>query len=104
MSAVSVLKGSHWRFVAYSLSSIGRFEPRRRMEEDRWVVCHSPLILLQFDSHVNVEYGASSELPVYLYKYFYKGPDFTGFKIDKSTPAQAPGRPSLQPTPGVNSG
>jgi hypothetical protein len=67
------------------------------MEEDHWVVCHSPLILLQFNSHVNVEYGASLELPVYFYKYFYKGPDFTGFKIDKSTLLRMLSEPVLRP-------
>jgi hypothetical protein len=42
------------------------------------------MMVYLFDGHVNIEYGASSELPVYLYKYFYKGPDFTGWKVDSN--------------------
>jgi hypothetical protein len=45
------------------------------------VVLHCPFILLLWDAHANTEYGASWSLPVYLFKYFYKGPDTTGFKI-----------------------
>ncbi|KZW00082.1 hypothetical protein EXIGLDRAFT_564251, partial [Exidia glandulosa HHB12029] len=50
--------------------------------EDRWVVLYNPHLLLAWDGHVNTEYGASSLLPVYLYKYFFKGPDQTKFGID----------------------
>jgi hypothetical protein len=59
----------------------GAFEPARYTEQDRWIVQHCPILLLLWDAHANTEYGASWSLPVYLFKYFYKGPDSTGFKI-----------------------
>jgi hypothetical protein len=59
----------------------GTFEPARLTEEDRWVVLHCPIILVAWGAHANTEYGGSWSLPVYLFKYFYKGPDSTGFKV-----------------------
>jgi hypothetical protein len=63
------------------IRATGTFEPRRRKEEDRWVVPHMPVVLLAWDGHANTEFGGSWALPVYLYKYFYKGFDTTRFRL-----------------------
>jgi hypothetical protein len=67
----------------------GTFEPARLTEQDRWVVLHCPIILVAWSAHANTEYGGSWSLPVYLFKYFYKGPDSTGFKVAPSDLASA---------------
>jgi hypothetical protein len=51
------------------------------------IVQHAPVLLLLWDGHVNTEWGASWSLPVYLYKYFYKGTDRTRFRIAPATEA-----------------
>jgi PIF1-like helicase len=47
---------------------------RRRAEKDLRVVPHNRKILLDWKAHINVEYAASAESVLYLYKYLYKGP------------------------------
>lgn len=54
---------------------------QRLREEDRHVVPHVRDLLLFWGGHINVEYCASSLMPVYLYKYLFKGPDSTRYNI-----------------------
>ena len=49
---------------------------RRRSECDRNVVPYNPLMIDEFDCHINIELASSVILIMYLYKYLYKGNDF----------------------------
>lgn len=56
-------------------------EYKRLTEDDRYVVPHVRDLLLFWHGHINVEYCASSLMPVYLYKYLFKGPDAARYQL-----------------------
>lgn len=56
-------------------------EYRRVIAPDQYVVPHMRDMLLFWNGHVCVEYSASSLLPVYLYKYLFKGPDEARYRV-----------------------
>lgn len=56
--------------------------------DNRWVVPHSPELLLRFDCHLNVERIFAEEAVKYLYKYIYKGPDRAELVIDCDQPIE----------------
>ena len=53
------------------------------MEQDKRVVSHNPEMLLNWDAHLNVEYSATVERLLYLFKYLYKGVKAVRLKISK---------------------
>ena len=59
----------------------GRVHLRRRKEEDRWVVPHIPSLLLYLGCHIHVDVCSSVTAFMYLYKYLFKGPDKTQFRL-----------------------
>jgi hypothetical protein len=64
-----------------SLDRDGRVLYRRRKEEDRMVVAYMPFLTELMDCHVNVEVTFTVGIIMYLYKYFFKGPDTTRYTI-----------------------
>lgn len=56
-------------------------EYRRITDNDAMIVPHTRGLLLMWDGHINVEYCASSLMPVYLYKYLFKGPDQAEYRV-----------------------
>ena len=55
----------------------------RRTETDTLIVPHIPLLLLEMQCHVNVEYTLFSGCIAYLYKYFVKGGSSSAMRLDK---------------------
>ena len=45
----------------------------KRHEGDEYIVPYNPWFLMEFESHINVEFAASSHCITYLYKYLFKG-------------------------------
>jgi hypothetical protein len=65
-----------------TVDEFGRPLYRRRHTEDSMVVPYCPLILTQWQGHVNFEVAFTVNSFLYLYKYVYKGPDMTQFRIN----------------------
>ena len=65
------------------LDDAGYPQYRRRNDRDRNVVPYNSQMLLDFDAHINVELAVSVTLIMYLYKYIYKGYDYTKATISK---------------------
>lgn len=57
---------------------------RRRSEQDRYVVPYNTELLRIFKCHFIVELSQNVKLIMYLYKYLYKGADYTKGKIQKN--------------------
>ncbi|TFY79296.1 hypothetical protein EWM64_g4717 [Hericium alpestre] len=60
--------------------STGRVVYKRLKEADRWVVPHNVAFLRRHNCHINFEIAGTTSLFQYLYKYLYKGPDYTFFR------------------------
>lgn len=56
-------------------------EYKRINPDDQYVVPHVRELLLFWDGHINIEYCASSIMPVYLYKYLFKGPEKAKYRV-----------------------
>ena len=56
-------------------------EYKREGPADQHVVPHVRELLLFWQGHINVEYCASSLMPVYLYKYLFKGPEKARYRV-----------------------
>ncbi len=50
-----------------------RIVHQRRMECNLKIVLYNLLMIMDWDSHINVEYSGSAYCALYLYKYCYKG-------------------------------
>ena len=59
----------------------GRVHYKRPDEEDRWIASHIPEIIDELDCHVHVDVVFTVMVFMYLYKYLFKGPDHTFFRI-----------------------
>jgi hypothetical protein len=59
----------------------GRVKYRRRSEQDAWITSYIPALLKLMQCHIYVDVCFTTEVVLYLYKYFYKGPDTTRFNI-----------------------
>jgi hypothetical protein len=59
----------------------GRVKYRRRSEQDAWITSYIPALLKLMQCHIYVDVCFTAEVVLYLYKYFYKGPDTTKFNI-----------------------
>ena len=59
----------------------GRVKYRRRSEQDAWITSYIPALLKLMQCHIYVDVCFTAEVVLYLYKYFYKGPDMTKFNI-----------------------
>ena len=57
----------------YVNESTNRIVYRRRMECDLMIVPYNLQMMMDWDSHINVEYSGSAYCALYLYKYCYKG-------------------------------
>ncbi|KAF6514101.1 hypothetical protein HZS61_006357 [Fusarium oxysporum f. sp. conglutinans] len=64
-----------------------RIHFRRREEEDAWVVPYMPSLILYMDCHINVDVCLSVNVFMYLFKYLFKGPDKTSFRVSDDSPA-----------------
>lgn len=74
----------HYPYSVRSHTSVNaqlRVDYRRRAEEDSWVVPYSPALLLLWDGHCNVEAIFTVDVFLYIYKYLFKGPDYTDMAI-----------------------
>ncbi|KZL74754.1 atp-dependent dna helicase pif1, partial [Colletotrichum incanum] len=65
-----------------SIDPQGRVHFRRRVEEDAWVVPCIPALILYMDSYIHVDVCLSVNVFMYLFKYLFKGPDQTRFRMD----------------------
>ena len=59
----------------------GRVHYKRTTEEDRWIAAHIPELIDELDCHIFVDVVFTMAVFTYLYKYLYKGPDHTWFRI-----------------------
>lgn len=59
----------------------GRIHFRRPEEEDRWIASHIPEIIDDLDCHIHVDVVFTVSVFMYLYKYLFKGPDHTLFRV-----------------------
>lgn len=75
-----------------TVDEFGRPLYRRRQEADRMVVPYCPLLLMEWDGHLNFEVAFTVNAFLYLYKYIFKGPDSTRFAIES---AEHSGEPNL---------
>jgi hypothetical protein len=57
----------------YVNETTNRIVYRRRMECDLMIVPYNLQMMMDWDSHINVEYSGSAYCALYLYKYCYKG-------------------------------
>lgn len=64
-----------------TVDDYGRPLYRRRHVEDAWTVPYNPLLLMQWEGHINCEVAFTANVFLYLYKYLYKGPDRTQFAL-----------------------
>jgi hypothetical protein len=68
------------------LDDDGRVHYRRRSKDDSWIAPHIPELVDQLDCHIYVDVVFTVSVFMYLYKYFFKGPDHTLFHIAHHTP------------------
>jgi hypothetical protein len=64
-----------------TLDDFGRPLYRRRAAQDAMTVPYNPLVLLEWDGHINFEVAFTVNVFLYLYKYIFKGPDKGRFSI-----------------------
>jgi PIF1-like helicase len=62
----------------------GRFEYRRRKEEDTWVVPHIPFLISAMQCHIHADICSRNGVFMYMYKYLFKGPDQCSFSMNNS--------------------
>ncbi|CAG8806897.1 19991_t:CDS:1, partial [Gigaspora margarita] len=62
----------------------GYVQYRHRTQNDAWVVPYNPILLLNLECHINFEIAFTVNLFMYLYKYFFKGPDYVKYNINTS--------------------
>ena len=55
---------------------------KRDTEEDRSVVSYNPYLTFALDCHIDVDIAHTVLLIMYLYKYFYKGVDYTQLRLE----------------------
>ncbi len=60
-------------FETFVNGHTNRIVYRRRMECDMKIAPYNMQMMLDWDSHINVEYSGSAYCALYLYKYCYKG-------------------------------
>ena len=56
--------------------------------DKRWVVPYKPWLLLKYDSHINLEFCASTTSVKYIFKYVYEGNDSGSIETKKGTHQQ----------------
>ena len=66
-----------------SVDAAGHVVYRRFSEEDRWIAPHIPELIDELDCHIFVDVVFTVTIFTYLYKYLYKGPDHTRFRIGR---------------------
>ena len=59
----------------------GRFHPRRRTEDDLMIASHNPELIDELNCHIFFDVVFTVFCFMYLYKYFYKGPDHALFHV-----------------------
>ena len=59
----------------------GRVHYRRPTDEDRWIAPHIPELINELDCHIYVDVVFTVSVFTYLYKYLYKGPDHTHYRV-----------------------
>lgn len=61
----------------------GRVHYKRTEEDDRWIASHIPELIDELDCHIHVDVVFTVSVFMYLYKYLFKGPDHTLFRINR---------------------
>ena len=64
------------------------FSTGEELKADRMIVPYNADLLKIFKCHINVELSSSVRLIMYLYKYFYKGADYTNGQIQHNETKQ----------------
>ena len=64
-----------------TINEHGRVQYRRRKEADSWVVSYIPFLSRVLQCHLHVDICFTVNVFMYLYKYLFKGPDYTQFQI-----------------------
>ena len=64
-----------------TLNEFGRIQYRRRKPQDSWVVSYIPFLSRALQCHLHVDVCFTVNVFMYLYKYLFKGPDYTTFHI-----------------------
>ena len=59
----------------------GRVHYKRTNEDDRWIASHIPQLIDELDCHIHVNIVFTVRVFMYLYKYLFKGPDHTQFRL-----------------------
>jgi hypothetical protein len=63
---------------------------RREWLNNRWVVSFSPILLMRYNCHINVEVCCSIKSVKYLYKCVFKGHDCVSFSMDQANVDEQP--------------
>ena len=73
-----------------TVNDSGRLIYKQTTEEDQWVVFYMPALTKLMDCHVNVDVCFTVNVFMYLYKYLFKGPDWTRFAIQSLRENETP--------------
>jgi len=71
-----------------SIDDRGFIVYRRRHQEDLKIVPHNPETLLDWDAHLNVEFSATVNHILYMFKYLYKGSKKQSFDLEQRNEEQ----------------
>jgi hypothetical protein len=71
-----------------SIDDRGFIVYRRRRQEDLKIVPHNPETLLDWDAHLNVEFSATVNHILYMFKYLYKGSKKQSFDLEQRNEEQ----------------
>ena len=71
-----------------SIDERGFIVYRRRHQEDLKIVPHNPETLLDWDAHLNVEFSATVNHILYMFKYLYKGSKKQSFDLEQRNEEQ----------------
>ena len=64
-----------------TINEQGRVQYRRRNPTDCWVVSYIPILSRILKCHLHVDIYFTVNVFMYLYKYLFKGPDYTQFQL-----------------------
>ena len=59
----------------------GQVKYCRYLEQDAWITSYIPTLLKLMQCYIYVDVCFTAKVVLYLYKYFYKGPNTTKFNI-----------------------